>query len=38
VTPETTVQIVAGVLALACVAIIVMRRKAKKKTSAEDDF
>jgi hypothetical protein len=32
------VQIVCGVLALACVAVVIMRRKGKKKTGADDDF
>jgi hypothetical protein len=35
---ETTVKIVAGVLCLVLVGIIVMRRKAKKKSTVEDDF
>ncbi len=34
---ETTIRVVAGVLAVLCVAIIVMRRK-KKPASTEDDF
>ncbi len=33
---DSMVRIVAGVLAVACVAIIIMRRKSKKKV--EDDF
>jgi len=33
------VQVIAGVLAVACVVIIIMRRKAKGgKPKAEDDF
>jgi hypothetical protein len=32
------VQIVAGVLMALCVAIIIMRRKGKKKKEAEDEF
>ena len=36
--PETIVQIVSGVLAVVCVAIIITRRKAKKKKQAEDEF
>jgi hypothetical protein len=35
---ETTVRIVAGVLAVLCVVAIVMRRKGKKSSTAEDDF
>ena len=35
---ESMVKIVAGVLCLACLGIIVMRRKGKKKSAAEDDF
>jgi hypothetical protein len=35
---ETMVRVVAGALALLCVAIIVMRRKSKKPASTEDDF
>jgi len=38
VTPETTVQVISGVLALVCVALIVLRRRAKKKAAAEDEF
>jgi len=35
---QDTVQIIAGVLAVLCVAAIIMRRKSKKKTAVEDDF
>jgi LPXTG-motif cell wall-anchored protein len=35
--PNSTVKLIAGVLALALVAIIFLRRK-KKKGAAEDDF
>ena len=35
---EEMVRIISGVLALALVAIIFMRRKSKKKTDAADDF
>ena len=36
---QSTVQIVAGILAVACVVIIIMRRKAKgSKPPAEDEF
>jgi len=35
---QQTVQIVAAILAVACVGIIVMRRKGKPKNNAEDDF
>jgi preprotein translocase subunit YajC len=38
VEPTTIVQIVAGVLMVLCVAIIIWRRKGKKKKEAEDDF
>jgi hypothetical protein len=34
---NTTVKLIAGVLALVLVGIIIMRRKGKKK-EAEDDF
>jgi hypothetical protein len=34
---QQTVQIIAGILCVACVAIIIMRRKGKKKQQ-EDDF
>jgi len=33
---QSTVQIVAGILCLAVIAIIIMRRKGKKKS--EDEF
>ena len=33
---QSTVQIVAGILCLAVIAIIILRRKGKKKT--EDEF
>lgn len=32
------VQIICGSLAVLCVVVIIMRRKGKKKTQAEDDF
>ena len=35
---DTTIKVVAGLLAVLCVAIIVMRRKGKKPSSTEDDF
>lgn len=36
---EMTIRIVAGALAVLCVAVIVMRRKGKKSgASTEDDF
>ncbi len=35
---DMTVRLVAGALAVLCVAVIVMRRKGKKTTSTEDDF
>jgi hypothetical protein len=36
---QSTVQIIAGILAVLCVVAIIMRRKSKgKKASAEDDF
>lgn len=35
---ETTIRIVAGALAVLCVAVIIMRRKGKKSGSTEDDF
>jgi LPXTG-motif cell wall-anchored protein len=35
--PNTTVKLIAGVLALVLVAIIFLRRK-KKKGATEDDF
>ena len=35
---EDTVRIIAGILAVLCVAIIVMRRKSKKKNVVEDEF
>lgn len=35
---QEMVQIVCGILALACVAIVIMRRKNKKKTGGDDDF
>lgn len=34
----TIIRVVAGALALLCVAIIIMRRKGKKPSSTEDDF
>jgi hypothetical protein len=37
VTTET-VQIISGILALLCVAAIILRRKAKKKKVQEDEF
>jgi hypothetical protein len=38
VTPETTVQIACGVLAVLCVVIIIMRRKTKSKQKTDDEF
>lgn len=35
---ETTVKIVAGVLAVVLIGIIVMRRKSKGSSSSGDDF
>jgi hypothetical protein len=35
---ENTVRIVAGILAVLCVAAIVLRRKGKKTAKSEDDF
>ena len=35
---DTTVKIIAGVLAVILVVIIVLRRKAKGKRSSGDDF
>lgn len=35
---QETVQIVAGVLAVLCVLAIVLRRKSKKKSQAEEEF
>ena len=35
---QEMVQIVCGVLALVCVGIVIMRRKNKKKSTADDDF
>ncbi len=35
---EETVRIISGVLALVLVAVIMMRRKGKKKSDAADDF
>jgi len=32
------VQIISGLLAVICVAIIITRRKGKKKKQAEDEF
>jgi hypothetical protein len=34
---ETTVRLIAGVLAVLCVVAIIARRKAGKKSSAADD-
>ncbi len=38
--PEQLVQLVAGILAVACIVIIIMRRKAKgsKAKAEENDF
>jgi len=36
-TPQHTVQLVAGILAVVLVGIIILRRKGKKKTE-EDEF
>lgn len=35
---QETVQIVSGILAVLCVVAIILRRKAKKKKQAEDEF
>lgn len=36
---QTTVQIIAGVLAVLCIVAIIMRRKGKGgKSASEDDF
>lgn len=35
---ETTVRIVAGLLCVACLGIIIMRRKGKKKSTTDDEF
>ena len=35
---SSMVQIVSGLLAVLCVVAIIMRRKGKKKTDAQDDF
>jgi hypothetical protein len=35
---DMMVRVVAGVLAVLCIAVIVMRRKGKKSDAAEDDF
>ncbi len=35
---QSTVQIVAALLAVACVGIILMRRKGGKANKTEDDF
>ena len=36
---QTTVQIIAGILAVVCIVVIIMRRKGKgSKPTAEDDF
>jgi len=35
---ESTVRIVSGALAVLCVVIIIMRRKAKKKDTQPDEF
>ena len=35
---ESLVRIVAGVLCVACLGIIIMRRKGKKKGAADDEF
>jgi hypothetical protein len=35
---EMMIRVVAGALAVLCVAVIVMRRKGKKSGAAEDDF
>jgi hypothetical protein len=34
----SVVQIVAGILAVLCIVAVIMRRKNKKKDSAEDEF
>lgn len=35
---ETTIRIIAGVLAVLCVVAIIMRRKGKKSSAADDEF
>jgi hypothetical protein len=35
---QETVQLIAGVLALLCVVIIIMRRKGKKSKAVDDEF
>jgi LPXTG-motif cell wall-anchored protein len=37
VTPQNVVQLIAGILCLALIGILIMRRKAKKKHT-EDEF
>jgi hypothetical protein len=34
----STLRIVSGVLAVACVLVIVLRRKSKKKSTRQDEF
>ena len=35
---ETTVKLIAGVLAVVILGVIIMRRKAKGKSGGEDEF
>jgi hypothetical protein len=35
---ESTIRIIAGVLAVLCVVAIIMRRKGKKSSAADDEF
>lgn len=35
---QTTVQIICGVLALVCVAVVVLRRRSKKKSTQDEEF
>jgi len=35
---QTTVQVVAGILAVLCIVAIIVRRKGKAKKAAEDEF
>jgi LPXTG-motif cell wall-anchored protein len=35
---QSTVQIVAGILAVILIAIVILRRKGKKSKSADDEF
>ena len=37
-TPETIVQVVAGILGVILIAIVIMRRKSKKRQQQQDEF